>query len=507
MKPRFLLYGVLLALIILPLAACSANTPAPTAVPTSAPKVAPTNAPTTTPTTPPTVAPATATTAPTKEPTKTPVKLPTKEQPTSAKPTETPGAPDTGLAVVGYNTFTDASNYFHVSGEVKNNDQRVLTNMELTIIIKDASGKTLLTDTNNKPVDSVTFSPMLSNLAPGEISPFDYSLDATAGTPDPKSVSVKVTGMNTGDVTRANVEVENTQMVASGTDYYLVTGEIANKGGKPVEVHDLAAALVDQDGKVLAADYSVDYAIDLLPFGDQDNRDLTPFTLTINNPGTEPADYKIYLDAQETDLGTTYPVQVDLTNNYFDNSSSFHIVGTVTNQSSETLTVELVAGLYDKDGIVLDAYTTSSPVNLAPDEVMPYDISSFSNVNYNSDEAKRLDHFTVQVDDYFTFPSAIESVPLKSSGDSAEKDDTNAEWTVTGQVTNTSGKALSSEIVMVQVVDTDGKVIAVNYDWISPSGDSIAAGETGSYKVVVPLEPGIDTSSYTVKTFVKGEVK
>jgi len=423
---------------------------------------------------------------------------------TPLPPTATPQA---GLHVVNFTTYKDSSGSFHVVGELKNSDKKILTQMELTIEIKDASGTSLLKDNNDKAVDSLTFSPMLSNLAPDESSPFDYTLDAGAGTPDAKSVMVTATGQNTSDVTRAAVQIQNAQMVASGEDSYLVSGEIVNKSDKPVEIRDLAAALVDNKSQIISADYSVDYAIYLQPTGDQNKLDTTPFYLRVNNPGTKPADFKTYLDVQEVDQPDSYAVKIDITNNYFDDSGAFHIVGNITNKSTDILTTQIVAGLYDKDGVVLDAYSTSSPVNLAVGEVIPYDISNFPNVNGNQSEANRLDHFTVQIDDYFTFPSSIETVPLKSTNDKTAKNEPNTEWTVTGQVANNSSKNLSSVIVMVGVYDDKGNPVAVNYDYISPSGDSIAPGDVNSYKIVVVLDPKAEPTGYTVKTLVKGEVK
>ncbi|HEX7567312.1 MAG TPA: FxLYD domain-containing protein [Anaerolineaceae bacterium] len=489
MKPKFLLFVLTLALLLLVLAACSASTPSPTTVP---PTVAPTLAPTT---------PPTATSAPTKAP-------PTAVPPTpTSKPLPPTATPQAGLHVVNFTSYKDSSGSFHVVGEIKNSDKKILTQMELTIEIKDASGASLLKDKNDKAVDSLTFSPMLSNLAPNESSPFDYTLNAGASTPDAKSVKVTVSGQNTSDVTRAAVQIQNAQMVASGADSYLVSGEIVNKGDKPVEIHDLAAALVDKNSQVISTDTSMNYAIYLKPAGDQSKLDTTPFYLRVNNPGTKPADFKTYLDAQEVEQPVSYAVKVDITNNYFDDLGAFHSIGNIINKSEDILTTQIVAGLYDKDGVVLDAYSTSSPVNLAVDEVMPYDISTFENVNGSPDEAKRLDHFTVQIDDYFTFPSSIETVPLKSANDKTAKNDTNTEWTVTGQVANNSSKNLSSVIVMVGVYDDKGNPVAVNYNYISPSGDSIAPGDVNSYKVVVVLDPKADTTGYTVKTLVKGGVK
>jgi hypothetical protein len=527
-KPFRMIFAVAaLAALLLATAACSDNEDETTDVPTDAPTTEVTAPATTVPTgvaaTVPNPAP-TATTTATPIATKTPDGSPTNPpeatatitqdatQPVetvAASPTALPASPTSGptagLHVVNTGTYTDAFGNFHVVGEIQNSDKKILTNMQLTIVIKDASGNSLLRNSSDNVVDSLTFNPMLTNLAPDEYSPFDFTLDSGAGTPDKNSVSVTVTGQNTSGITQANYEIRHAQLKPGGADSFYVTGEIANKTDKPIVIRDLAIGLLDKDKKVIAADYSVDYAIYLQPAGNTDQRDASPFYLRINNPGSEPADWKTYVDTEVVDQPQKYDLQIKITNNYFDDVGNFHIVGTVTNNSSETLTTQIVAGLYDKDGVVLDAYSTSSPVNLAAKEELPYDISSFTNVNSNPDEASRLDTFTVQIDDYFTFPSSIETAILISSNESIDK--FNNQWMIQGKATNSSKKALSSEIVMVSIYDTANFLVAVNYEWISPTGDSISDGEITSYGIVVILDPNTDTTGYTYRVLVKGEVK
>jgi hypothetical protein len=527
MKPKFLLSLMVLIVLLLVTAACEPYPDAPTDKPEAVPTVTTGILATTTPAAPvsPTSTPAaagSATTAPNSNPTATALPVPSSSPTTasSATPTTSPTtgsvhptvtqptattSPLTDLQVIDSTSFLDSNNDFHVVGEVKNNTTHILNGMQLTIVIKDAAGNSLLKDTNNNIVASLVINPILNNLASGETSPFSYTLFSGSGAPDPKSVSVAPASQKPSDVKLAAVEIQHAQMSSNGQGNYLLSGMIVNKSSTPVEIHNLAAALLDNNKKVIAADYSVDYSVYLLPSGDPNKLDSTPFYLRMTDPPSQPADWKIYLDAEEVDQAIASSFKIYITNHFFDSSGAFHIVGTVTNTSTGTLTARIVAGLYDKNGAVLDAYSTGSPVNLAANEIIPYDVSTFENVNANPGAASALDHFTVQIDNYYTSQPNISSVALTSTHDAAAKDGN--VWTVTGQVTNNSGKALSIETIVVGIYDRTGKLMAVNSGWILPSGDTIANDSVDNYSVVVSLDPAAVTTDYTLKTLVKGELK
>jgi hypothetical protein len=377
--------------------------------------------------------------------------------------------------------------------------------MELTLVIKDSSGKSLLKDNNNKVVPSLDFNPMLTNLAPGETSPFGYTLYAGSGTPDSNSVSVTPSSQNNSDAVLASVEIQHAQMVASGDGSFLISGTVVNKGSQPVLIRDIAAALINSDKRILAAAYSVDYSVFLQSAGDVNKLDTTPFYLRVTNPASQPTAFNIYLDVEEASPPAAYNLNCTITNHYFDGQGVFHIDGTLTNNSKVTLSTKMVAGLYDKNGVVLDAYSIGSPVNVGAGEIIPFDISSFENVNNSADAHNALDHFTVQIDSYYTSVPVVDSVKLATSNDTIQKNRT--DWTVTGNVTNTSNKTLSIETVLVGIYDANGVLIAVNYGWILPTGDSIDNGSVNSYNVVVPLDPAVNVTGYTIKTLVKGELK
>lgn len=86
--------------------------------------------------------------------------------------------------------FTDEWGEYHVVGELQNGTDRVLTSIELTIEIKDASGNSLLKDDNGNVVPTLTFQPLLYTLAPGEASPFEYYVSSDAGQPSIYNVTI-----------------------------------------------------------------------------------------------------------------------------------------------------------------------------------------------------------------------------------------------------------------------------------------------------------------------------
>ena len=428
-----------------------------------------------------------------------------------ATPTQRPAA-QAARAIVSQSHYNDSRGNFHVVGEVKNGGTRALTHLELTVTIQDASGKSLLKDSHSNVVDSLTFSPMLDTLAPNESSPFDFTLSSDAGAPDRWKVTVA--GQQIADITRPQYEVKNTQMKPNGSGGFFITGEIYNKSNTTeIVIHNLAGAVLDQDKKIVAANTSSDYALFLTTAGSSSGKDSTPFRIDVDNPGGSPDQFATYLDVEAAQSGavTSYDTRLDITNHYFDENNEYHLVGTVTNNSQELLTTVLVGGLYDKNGVVLDACSTSIVVNIAPGETIPYDVNTFSNVSTNSDEAARLDHYTVQLDPYNTFPSSVQSILPKFLGDTYEKNgDT---WSFSGMVGNDSNKFLTDERVIVEVFDENNTLVAVGSETLTSGGDSVLCdncifkGQAISYKIDIYLKLGVDSSKFTYKTLVKGSIK
>jgi hypothetical protein len=403
--------------------------------------------------------------------------------------------------------YKDSSGYYHVVGLIHNGTSQTLNSIELTLELKDASGKTLLRDSNGKAVPTINFNPALDTLAPNENSPFDYSVNtADVGEPAQNGFKVTITGQQTAQVTRAKVAVQNVQMLSDGSGSLYITGEIVNQDSQAAQLASYAVAALDSSGNVVAATDSGALTRLLAPAGDSSGNDRTAFSFQLASPGDVAKSPAVYLDAIQPGLYTPSKVTVQVTNAYFDSNKDYHIVGTMTNNDQTTLTVRLVAGLYAKDGTPLDADTLDSAFDLANGQSVPFDFNSFSVVGSLSDQAAKLDHYTVQVDPYWTFASGNGIVSIQTANDK-KTDNGNGQWEIKGMVTNTAGKELGSATVVVGVYDAQGKLVAVASTVVSPKGDAMAANESDPYDIPVYLDPSANASNFTFKTFVQGIVK
>jgi hypothetical protein len=430
---------------------------------------------------------------------------PTQSQ--TAAPTEPPlhaGAPPPATAeITSLSSYKDAGGNFHVVGEIKNDEKSPLTSIGLTLTIQDASGNSLLNDSSGARVDSLTISPMLDTLLPQQSAPFDYLLSSDAGVPD--KYDVKISSTNTGDMESASLVIQNAQMKAEAGGMVYLTGEIVNKGNTPVQIYNLAGALLDKDKKVIAAASTYNLSTYLLPAGDKYQEDHTPFSIAIDNPGN-PISYTTYLEANQVEPRGASHLDLNIINNYFDGNDRFHIIGSLTNNSDGPLSTFLIGGLYAKDGTVLDADAAVTPIDIPAGQSLPYDISDFGNVNNNKDEAALVDNFTVQVDRSATLHPSTESVALKTSNEQLDKS-SDPTWQLNGQITNTSNKTLSKETVMIAVYDAKNELVASDWTVITPASGSIAPGETSSFNLYVSLDPKSDRGSLTYKTFAAGDVE
>jgi len=85
-------------------------------------------------------------------------------------------------------------------------------------------------------------------------------------------------------------------------------------------------------------------------------------------------------------------------NGYVDQYGAQHIVGWVTNHSSQTLTSLVVAGFYNQAGIALDASSSNLAIPLKAGEAIPFNVTTFGNVDNNPAQAAQVRTFTAQVD-------------------------------------------------------------------------------------------------------------
>ncbi len=422
------------------------------------------------------------------------------EPPVTNPPVTEP--PVGALEILSTSSFTDQYGGFYVVGEVMNNADTPVSNIELSIQLTDAAGASLLQDDTGAVTDSLSFFPILWTIAPGESTPFSFWFDTTAGMP--ANYSVAVSSYDVSEANRGQLQSQNVQIVEDDYGDYILTGELVNLSDQWVQIWGLAGGVLDDANTVLSTDWTGTYTAILAPAGNEANRDHTPFSVSFPVPQIEATQWSLWWDADIATDVIDYGLGVGVTNTYFDEFGSAHLVGTVENYSDTALTTTLVGGLYAEDGTVLDASYAFLPLAIPPGDAVPFDISYFGSVNYSADQAALVATFTVQFDPWSTYPPLYSSVALSPTGETVQK--LGSTWTVAGNVTNTTDQNLIGFTIVVVVYEPSGTLVAMGYDYVYPDTDVFAPGAGGAYEVYVYFDPAVDTSGYTTQTFVVGDV-
>ena len=438
----------------------------------------------------PTLAPATESPATAPPPTRPPATQPPPTEPEELPSPTSPASIVAGdLQISSVHGYRDTLDSLKIVGLVTNQTERAVDSIEVEVEVFDASGTSLLKET--------TFS-HLSNLAPGETTPF--SLSVFEDLPDADNFEATIVGSGSAEVERAPVEVRKIVMTKDDDGDLHITGEIFNGGDQPVVVNSLAAATFDASGELVTAESS-SVSIEYLDAGEDG-----PFRVLMIGPASgveDVTDFEVYLDAIFADPTEVLPITFsDNQYNYFDASGRFHLVGELTNSGAEAINPRLVAAIFDAAGDVIDAASLDTALtSLAPGETVPYDFDFWGPLNYTGSLFDSADSYSVQIDPYWSWTTDVELLDLTTAGDSNTFDET--QGTFTGQVVNNSGGPIAGAKVIVVLHDkATGAAVAMGYTSLS---DEMADGAAADYTVYVPIESGFDVNSAEFTLIVKGE--
>jgi hypothetical protein len=505
-RPAHALCSAALALALAGMA-CAGGAAAPTSAPTRAPQptkvvAAATNTPQKT--TAPTAAP---TQAPTAAPADTATTAATEAAPTQAPPTKTPLSGK--LDLHGVSAYLDGSQYYQVVGLLTNGTDKPVSNVQLSLKIADSGGKTVLKDDSGNPTSTVTVNPILGTIDTGESTPFEYELSADGLDTSGWKFDIKLDSSETpSDFQRVPVEIANALTTVRSDGEVYLTGELVNKSDKPASIDNFAGAIVDGSGIVLGASRFQDVTRLLSPAGAASGTDRTPFVVHISGPVKPGGTANYYVDATENtsgDIQTAADVQLKLETTFVDADNDVHVIATVTNSGTNTMTVQVVAGLYDQSGKVLDGSSGSAPIDLAPGDSAPVSLGYFANLNGNGDLINQVVSTTAQIDPFWTFPVNSEFVALKASNVTTAVD--SGSVTVKGDVVNTTTKALDRARVVVVIHDAAGKLIAADWASAAPDSGTIAPKAKQAWSVTIALPNKIDATTLKYDTIVQGYPK
>src|SRR5579859_161902 len=426
----------------------------------------------------------------------------------------TTSVPLTGsLDVKSVTSYTDSEKSFHVAGLVVNGTGQPVNNIQLSLTLTDRDGHSVLPAAGgvaSGPAISVTISPLTDFLAPGESSPFRYDQplggqDTTGWQP-----KVQVAGSATpSDLSRARVVAAHQQMTVSSDGTLYLTGELVNTGAQPAKIRGLAGALLSGPDTVIAAGGSTDHAGLLAPAGDPEGGDRTPFVISLPGPIKAEATPAIYVDGvagQPADLQTAAAVHYQPANSFVDPDHGLHLVVTVTNSSTLTVTTQLVAGLYDKAGHVVAASAARLPLSLAPGASLPAAFNSFSLANGNADLFSKVVSSTVQIDPAATLTNSAAFVTLQASNVTTNTN--GGGITIAGDLVNTTPSHVMTATVVFALLYPAVKLVATDYTAIAAAtSDGLLAPQAKlPWNIHTQLPAGLDPGTLTYQTFVQASV-
>jgi hypothetical protein len=350
--------------------------------------------------------------------------------------------------------FSDDYHYWYIYGLVSNDTDRAVNNIEIEIQLLDSDGGVLYTGT--------TYTGNTS-LAAGETSPFTfYTYDELRGV---ESIAAKIVTNGYTELNRASLDFFGITLWYDDifNDVYL-SGNVTNNNANPVEISGLAASLNDPAGAIVSANTAYPFLYHLEP------GDSSPFTIMFDAPSGEGAtltNYSLYLDAEFAAPITGYELVTSQEHfGYLDAYGDFHLIGTITNNSSANLNVRLLAGIYDDAGNCIDSSSFFLPVAIAPGVTIPYDFDLWGALDSTRDAYRTATQFEIYIDWYSIYEAHVVPVHISTTEDINTFDGYSA--TFTGNVFNDAGRDLNSATVIISLYNrTTGELIATDYSYVS----------------------------------------
>ena len=405
---------------------------------------------------------------------------------------------DGQLGVARAVAYQDTLDSWRVIGLVCNKTPEAVQNVQLEVDLFDQGGNAIYRNQN-------VFA-ALNNIAAGEASPFGLSIYDPIGAPD--QVKAAVTSSEKAVLKRATVDTQGVTTAIDDQGNLHITGELINHGDAPVEIHGLAAATFEKDGKMFTADYAGVLIHYLAPGASG------PFRVSMFGPksGATALDtYQLYFDAETTDPKEfLINAKADLKdlNPYLDANGQFHLVGEITNPGATNIGVRLLATVYDKDRHVIDASSLDTAISaIKPGEAIPFAFNYWGALGGKKGLSDAFASYEVQVDPTWTWTTEMELFDLKTQNDSTQWNE--FQGTFTGEVINSTGGDLESAVIMVGIYAKQAQaganpLLATNYAFADIK-DKLADGQTAPYTVYVPIPKGFNIDNYEYRIVVKGK--
>ncbi len=307
---------------------------------------------------------------------------------------------------------------------------------------------------------------------------------------------------------RSQVEVRAGQMIVDNGGAAEVTAELFNPGSQTVLVNGLMAAVYDQAGALVTAQY-VDVSPRYLAPGESG-----PVRATMDLPpggAGQIKTYKFYMDVLVDHPGEL-PLEINhdvkIISHYIDAAGHFHLVGQITNPGSTDLMTSLQASVYADStrSSVVDASSFNTWIPLEPEETLPFDMTAWGPLNNTSglwDSIADKSTITMRVEPFLTWTGEARVGALSLEGDSVSFTDQQALFT--GKVINNLGSSIiNGQVTAVVRQKSSGDIVATGIVHLDIT-DSAAPGQILGYNLAVPLPANVDPTTLNTDVSAMGQ--
>jgi hypothetical protein len=404
------------------------------------------------------------------------------------------------VTITGVHWFKDSHGAWRVVGVITNNSSKPVS--------KIMTGVETYTKTGQPADQGEDVAAYPYDLKPGAQAPFTAWIDREIPGLDHFNVEEDECVL-ADSAERATVDVRGGRMALDDVGAAQVTAELVNPGAKAVLVNGLMAAVYDQAGNLIAADY-VNVATRYLQPGESG-----PVRASLDLPpggAKQIKSYKFFMDAvvdQPAPLPLSVAQDVKIISHYTDQNGQFHLVGQITNPGKQELMTSLQATVYTDStkSSVADAAYFNSPVAIEPGETLPFDLTGWGALNSTrglwDQLAKQNAAISLRLEPFLTWAETTSVAELSLSDGSVSIN--NQQALFTGKVQNDmSGRINAGEVVAVVRQKSSGEIVATGSQPIAIT-DSAAPGQVLDYSFAVQLPANLDPASLDTEISALGQ--
>lgn len=404
------------------------------------------------------------------------------------------------VTITGVHWFKDSHGAWRVVGVITNNSSQAVSKIVTGVETYTKSGK---------PADQgedVAAYP--DDLRPGAQAPFTAWIDREI--PGLDHFSVEEDECVLADTAeRASVDVHGGRMVLDDAGAAQVTAELINPGTKAVLVNGLMAAVYDQAGALIAADY-VNVATRYLQPGESG-----PVRASLDLPpggAQQVKSYRFFMDSivdQPAPLPLDVKDNVKILSHYTDQKGQFHLVGQITNPGKQELMTSLQATVYTDStrSSVADAANFTTLVPIQPGETLPFDLTGWGALNSTrgawNQLAKQNAAISLRLEPFLTWTGSTSVAELSLTDGSVSINGQQAFFT--GKVQNNmSGRINAGVVVAVVRQKSSGEIVATGSQPLDIT-DSAAPGQVLDYSIAVQLPANLDPAGLDTEISALGQ--